>query len=158
MVQPGCGSCGNFRLNNERRYHDWKRPDGNDEAVPLREPHDGSLVGVGGLKVLFVLPGCIARQGSTDAYGGYDELLRGFWGNRVNRGRIIPFLDGKQAFYFCGNRQLNCQRRGLRDVTGYRKQIDARFPGGVGCSLIHHFYGIDRKIDYRSILVTNFAR
>jgi hypothetical protein len=99
----GCSSRESFRLNNERRYHDWKRPYGKDEAVPMREPHYGPLVHVGvlsWLEVFFVLRGCIARQSSTDAYGGYDELLHGFWGNQLNRGELMPFLDGKASILF----------------------------------------------------------
>jgi hypothetical protein len=93
MVQAGCSFRESFRLNNERRYHDWKRPYGKDEAVPMREPDYGPLVQVGVLsclEVFFVLRGYIARQGSTDAYGGDDELLHGFWGNQLNRGKLMP--------------------------------------------------------------------
>ena len=89
MVHAGCSSRESFRLNNERRYHDWKRPYGKDEAVPMREPHYGPLVQVSVLsclEVFFILRGCNARQGSTKAYGTYDELLHGFWGNQLNRG------------------------------------------------------------------------
>jgi hypothetical protein len=88
MVHAGYSSRQSFRLNNERRYHDWKRPYGKDEAVPMREPHYGPLVHVGVLsclEVFFILRGCIARQGSTDAHGGYDEILHGFWGKQLNR-------------------------------------------------------------------------
>ena len=87
MVHAGCSSRESFRLNNERRDHDRKRAYGKDEAVPLREPNDGPLVHVGVLscrEVFFVLRGCIARQGSTDAYGGYDEILHGFRGKQLN--------------------------------------------------------------------------
>ena len=83
MVHAGCSSRESFRLNYERRYRDWKRPYGKDVAVPMREPQYGPLVHMGVLgclEVFFVLCGCIARQGSTDAYGGYDELLHGFCG------------------------------------------------------------------------------
>src|SRR5580692_6821997 len=76
MVHAGRSSRESFRLNNERRYHDWKRPYGKDEAVPMRKPHYSPLVHVGVLsclEVFFVLRGCIARQGSTEAYGGYDK-------------------------------------------------------------------------------------
>ena len=103
MVHAGCSSRESFRLNNERRYHDWERPYGKDEAVPMREPHYGPLVHVSVLsclEVFFVLRGCIARQSSTDAYGGYDELLHGFWGNQLNRGKLMPFLDGKASILF----------------------------------------------------------
>ena len=103
MVYAGCRSRESFRLNNERRYHDWKRPYGKDKAVPMREPKYGPLVRVGVLsclEVFFVLRGCIARQGSTDAYGGYDELLHGFWGNQLSRGKLMPFLDGKASILF----------------------------------------------------------
>jgi hypothetical protein len=103
MAYAGCSSRESFRLNNERRYHDWKRPYGKDEAVPMREPHYGPLVHVGVLsclEVFFVLRGCIAHQSSTDAYGGYDELLHGFWGNQLNHGKLMPFLDGKASILF----------------------------------------------------------
>ena len=82
MVHAGCSSRESFRLNNERRDHDRKRAYGKDEAVPMREPDYGPLVQVGVLsclEVFFVLRGCNARQGSTKAYGTYDELLHGFW-------------------------------------------------------------------------------
>jgi hypothetical protein len=83
MVDAGCSFRGSFRLNNERRYHDWKRPDGKDEAVPMREPHYGPLV-CGGvlscLEVFFILRGCNTRQGSTNANGSYDEPLHGLLG------------------------------------------------------------------------------
>ena len=86
MVHAGCSFRGRFRLNNERRYHDWKRPYGKDETVPVREPHYGPLVRVGVPscpEAFFVLRGRIARHGN-DAYGGYDELVHGFSGtNRI---------------------------------------------------------------------------
>jgi hypothetical protein len=42
------------------------------------------------LNVLFALRRCIVRQGSTEADGGYDELLHGFWDNQRNRTGIEP--------------------------------------------------------------------
>jgi hypothetical protein len=47
--------------------------------------------------VFFVLRWCIARQGSTEAYGGYDEFLHGFWGNQLNRGKLLLFLGRKAS-------------------------------------------------------------
>jgi hypothetical protein len=46
---------------------------GKDEAVPIGEPHCGPLLDRS------LLRWSIARQGSTEAYGGYDELFHGFW-------------------------------------------------------------------------------
>jgi hypothetical protein len=54
---------------------------------------DGGILSC--LDVFFVLRWCIARQGSTEAYGGYDELLHGFWGNQLNRGKLLLFPGGK---------------------------------------------------------------
>jgi hypothetical protein len=54
-------------------------------------------------EVFFVLRGRIARQDSTDAYGAYNELLHGFWGNQLNRGKLMPFLDGKASILFLVN-------------------------------------------------------
>jgi hypothetical protein len=87
-------------LNNQRRYNNTKRPYGKDEAVPIGEPHYGPLVDGGVLcclDVFFVLRWCIARQGSAEVYGGYDELFHGFWGNQLNRGKLLPFLSGKAS-------------------------------------------------------------
>jgi hypothetical protein len=47
--------------------------------------------------VFFVLPWCIARQGSTETYCGYDEILHGFWANQLNRGKLLLFLGGKAS-------------------------------------------------------------
>jgi hypothetical protein len=47
--------------------------------------------------VFFVLRWCIAHQGRTEAYGGYDELLHGFWGNQLNRSKLLLFLGGKAS-------------------------------------------------------------
>jgi hypothetical protein len=47
--------------------------------------------------VFFVLCGRIARQGSSQEYGDYDELLHGIWGNQLNRGKLLPFLSGKAS-------------------------------------------------------------
>jgi len=44
--------------------------------------------------VFFVLRWRIARQGSTEAYGGYDELLHGFRGHQPNRGKLLLVLGG----------------------------------------------------------------
>jgi hypothetical protein len=49
------------------------------------------------LDVFFVVRWCIDRQGSTDGYGGYDELLHGFLGNQLNRGKLLLFLGGKAS-------------------------------------------------------------
>jgi hypothetical protein len=49
------------------------------------------------LDVFFILRGRIARQGSTEAYGGYYELLHSFWGNQLNRGKLLLFLGGKAS-------------------------------------------------------------
>jgi hypothetical protein len=75
----------------------------------MRKPYYGSLVHVGVLgclEVFFVLCGCIARQGNTDAYRAYDEFLHGFWGNQLNCGKLMPFLEGKASILF------HCQRAG----------------------------------------------
>jgi len=50
--------------------------------------------------VFFVLRWRIARQGSTEAYGGYDELLHGFRGHQPNRGKLLLVLGGKASIHF----------------------------------------------------------
>jgi hypothetical protein len=48
--------------------------------------------------VFFVLRWRIARQGSTEAHGRYDEIfhcLKG--GNQLNRGKLLLFLGGKAS-------------------------------------------------------------
>jgi hypothetical protein len=75
----------------------------------MREPHYGPLVHGGVLScldVFFVLRVYIARQGGAEAYGGYDELLHGFWGNQLNRGKLLPFLGGKASILFLLARPL----------------------------------------------------
>ena len=54
------------------------------------------------LDVFFVLRWRIVRQGSTEAYGGYDELFHSFWGNQLNRGKLLLFLGAKRAFNSAG--------------------------------------------------------
>jgi hypothetical protein len=64
----------------------------------MREPHYGPLVQVSVLscpEVFFVLRGCIARQGSTDAYGGYDKLLHGFLGKHFISAGIVHTRAGR---------------------------------------------------------------
>ena len=73
---------------------------GKDEAVPIGEPHYGPLVDVGVLScldVFFVFRWRVARQGSTEACGDYDELLHDFWGNRPNRGKLLLSLGDKAS-------------------------------------------------------------
>jgi hypothetical protein len=120
MVRADCSSRGSLRLNHERRYHDWKRSYGKDEAVSMRKSYYGSLVVVGVLsclEVFFVLCGCIARQGNTDAYGAYDKFLHGFWGNQLNCGKLMPFLEGKASILF------HCQTTGPVVPPGERDRI-----------------------------------
>jgi hypothetical protein len=71
-----------------------------DKAIPIGEPHYGPLVDravLSCLHVFFVLRCCIARQGSTEAYDDYDELLHGFSGNQLNRSKLLLFLVGKAS-------------------------------------------------------------
>ena len=92
MAHAAWSSRQSFRLNNERRYNDGKRPYVKDEAVPIGEPHYGPLVDRGVLSwlhVFFVTRRSIARHGSTKAYGGYDELFHGFWGNQTESRQVI---------------------------------------------------------------------
>ena len=49
--------------------------------------------------MFFVLRWCIARQGSTDVYGGYDELFYNVWGNQLNRGKLLLFLGDKASIF-----------------------------------------------------------
>ena len=72
-----------FHVDYGRRQNDRKWPYGKDTAVPIGESQYGAMVGggvLGGLDVFFVLPWCVARQGSAEAYGGYDKILHGFCG------------------------------------------------------------------------------
>jgi hypothetical protein len=47
--------------------------------------------------VFFVFRRRIARQGSTEACGGYDELFTASGGNQLNRGKLLLFLGGKAS-------------------------------------------------------------
>jgi hypothetical protein len=79
-------------LNNERRNYDTKRTNGKDEAVSIGEPHYGPLIDGGILRclhVFFVPRWRIARQGSIEAYGGYDELFHGFWEQPTESRQVI---------------------------------------------------------------------
>ena len=53
---------------------------------------------LGSLQMFFVLRWCVARQSSAEAYGGYDEVLHGFWGAYRISVQIYRFLPVSLEF------------------------------------------------------------
>jgi hypothetical protein len=81
MIPTALGPCPSVRLDYERRENDRKWADGKDATIPIGESQYRALVGGGvlvGVDAFFVLRWCVARQGSAEANGGYDEVLHGF--------------------------------------------------------------------------------
>ena len=81
MIPTALRACPSVRLDYERRENDRKWAYGKDAAVPIWESQYRALVGAGvlvGMGAFFVLCRCVARQGSAEAYGDYDEVLHGF--------------------------------------------------------------------------------
>jgi hypothetical protein len=92
MIPSALRACPSVRLDYERRENDRKWAYGKDAAVPSGESQYCALVGGGvlvGVEALFVFCRCVARQGSAEAYGDYDEVLHGFSGSLLKTRRRI---------------------------------------------------------------------